>query len=278
MLTTTIIAFREFLEAFLLIGIFIGINQKLHLGKQKEILGAAGVGICMSLFLPIIVFLFESTAKNVFTEKNTDILEGYFLLFSGFFIAYVVFSLHASMKKYNKATIANAHEKMEKQIFDVSLFFTIVLFVAREGFEVALLVATTSLFSTFWTNMTGLFLGFLGAWVIGILTSITYVTFPIKKVFQYTQYLIVIMGAAMVMNGISMLTAIYLRVRIEKYLPLPLQFLPSDSTIIGHLLKNVFGLQQNMSVIQVLLMTVYVGIISLLFFNKHASLKVVEKY
>src|SRR6266581_531975 len=104
MFTTATIAFREFLEAFLLIGIFIGIDRKFKLGKQREILLAATLGIVISLLLPVVVFLFANEAKSVVTEKNSDLLEGYLLTFSGFFLAYVVFSLHRSLQHYVRKT------------------------------------------------------------------------------------------------------------------------------------------------------------------------------
>ena len=37
MFTTAIIAFREFLEAFLIVGVFLGISKKLNLNKEREI-------------------------------------------------------------------------------------------------------------------------------------------------------------------------------------------------------------------------------------------------
>src|SRR5258706_14228568 len=108
MLVTAIIAFREFLEAFLLVGIFIGIDRKLHLGKQKEIIFATVLGIFISLLLPIIAFNFANNVQTIFTEKNADGLEGYLLTFSGFFLAYVIFSLHRSMKEYQQAAMEDS--------------------------------------------------------------------------------------------------------------------------------------------------------------------------
>src|SRR6266478_939100 len=138
MLTTAIIAFREFLEAFLLIGIFIGVDKKLHLGRRREILFASLLGILISLLFPIIVFVFANNIHGILTEKNADIVEGYLLVFSGFFLAYVIFSLHIYMGKFRHEVIAKTNEKLQQNIFDISLFFTIVFFIIREGFEVAL--------------------------------------------------------------------------------------------------------------------------------------------
>ncbi len=273
MIVTAIIAFREFLEAFLLVGVFLGMDKKFHLGKRKEIFFATALGVSISLMLPLIVFLFAGSLHHIFSEKNTDTFEGYLLVFSGFFLSYVIFSLHEFMKYGKKETIQKANKKMQQEIFDLSLFLTIVFFIAREGFEVALLTATTSLFSVFWTNGEGLLLGFMAAACIGVATSLTYINVSIKKIFTYTEYFIVIIGAAMVKNGMSLLLQNYLHIHMEKFLPLPLQFLPSDTTILGHIINNIFGLQQEVGLIQLAIMGMYVLLIWSLFKVKRLQVK-----
>ncbi|MDE2025225.1 MAG: FTR1 family protein [Patescibacteria group bacterium] len=268
MLATAIIAFREFLEAFLLIGIFVGVDHKLKLGKGKEILSAAFLGTIFSLVLPIIVFFLTNKIRTIITERTTDIIEGYLLTFSGLFIAYVVFSLHAFLKDHSIKKISRAKQKLEEEAFDVSLFFTIVFFICREGFEVALLIAAVSVFSVFQSNLVGLLIGFTAAFIIGLATYCTYIKFSIKHIFRYTEYAIILIGAAMLKNGISLLLENYLHINLEKFLALPLQFLPSDNTIAGHLLKNLTGIQPNLSIIQVAVMGAYIFLISFFFMVK----------
>ena len=258
MIPTAIIAFREFFEAFLLVGIFLGIDKGLKLHRRKEIIFAVLVGVLFSLVLPCIVFLLSADMLHLVTEKTADTFEGFLLVFAGVFLAYVVFTLHAFLHEGKMQKIFQTKEKIEKEIFDMSLFLTIVLFIAREGLEIALLVATTSLFVTFWSNMFGLLLGFFLAGAIGLAVSFAYIKIPIKKVFVYTEYLIVIIGAAMIKNGISLLLNNFFRVDLGKIFPLPLHFLPSETTMMGHSLYNVFGVEQHMGVVQVLLMCFYI--------------------
>ena len=49
MITTAVISFREFLEAFLIVGVFLGISRKLNLKKEFEIGLAVIIGIIFSL-------------------------------------------------------------------------------------------------------------------------------------------------------------------------------------------------------------------------------------
>ncbi len=271
MITTLVIALREFLEVFLIIGVFLGISKKLKLKREKEILLASAIGILISLTLPTLVFLTGDRAKLILTEKNADLLEGYLMVFSGFFIAYVVFSLHNFFVLKRSRFIIDAHQKLQKNIFDLSLFLTIVFFIIREGFEIALFTATTSLFTKFFENMLGLIIGFITSATVGIGTFLAYIKFPVGKVFKITEYLIILLGASFVKNGLTELSEQYLGLHLENILPLRLTFLPLSETFIGHIFKNVFGLETNFSVMKLLIMVAYINLIFVLFLRKKAK-------
>lgn len=268
MLTTLIISLREFLEVFLIIGVFLGISKKLNLKREKEIILASGLGILFSLILPVFVFALGDRAKLVLTEKNADLLEGYLMVFSGFFIAYVVFSLHSFFVNKRSKNIIDAHQKLQKNIFDASLFLTIVFFIIREGFEIALFTATTSLFSKFAENLIGLLLGFMVSGILGIGTFLTYIRLPIGKIFKTTEYLIILLGAAFVKNGINELVEVYSGIHLSQIIPLKFSFLPASETFLGHILKNIFGLEQNFSLAMLVIMLAYIGLIYSLFLKK----------
>ena len=68
-----------------------------------------------------------------------------------------------------KEVIKKTKTRLEKRAFDFSLFATIALLVTREGFEIALFTASTSLFAIFFQNMLGLLVGFGFAGIAGTL-------------------------------------------------------------------------------------------------------------
>lgn len=274
MLSTLIISLREFLEVFLIIGVFLGISKKLHLNRGKEIIFASLLGLSISLLLPTIVFILGEKAQHIFTEKNADLLEGYLMVFSGFFIAYVVFSLHDFFVLKRSKSIISAHQKMQKNIFDLALFGTIVFFIIREGFEIALFTATTSLFSKFMENMIGLLLGFTISSLLGVATFFAYIKFSIGKIFKATEYVIVLLGASFVKNGLGELFEVHFDIHLDKLLPLPLTFLPGTGTFIGHMLKNLVGIEQNFSVAKLSIMIVYFVCVYFLFLRRESRVKV----
>lgn len=202
MIATLIISFKEFFEAFLVIGVFLGVSKKLKLKKEFEIILATVIGVTLSLILATFTYYFSNNAQIIFNEKNKETLENYLLIFSGFFIIYTVISLHNLLHKIHGKIIDNAHQKLQNSVFDISLFFTIVFLVFREGFEIALFTASTALFSVFLQNFIGLILGFILASIFGLLIFFTYLKLSIKKVFKITEYIIVLTGITMIINGV----------------------------------------------------------------------------
>lgn len=268
MITTAVIAFREFLEAFLIVGVFLGISRKMNLKKEFEIGLAAAIGLAISLLLSIGTYLLGDRARAVLTEESAEFLENYLLIFSGLFIAYVVFSLHNVLRLNRGGTLIKAHQKMQSKTFDVSLFFTIMFLVIREGFEIALFTASASLFAVFMQNVIGLLIGFAAATIVGVLTFFAYIKFPLGKVFKVTEYMIILLGASLVQNGITELLEHHLNVHISDILAIPLRFLPDKHSVLGHLLQSFFGIDREFSLVRLGIMIAYIGIIYMLFLKK----------
>ncbi len=271
MLATAIIAFREFLEAFLIVGVFLGISRKLKLKKELEIGLAATIGIIFSLALTTGTYIFGDRARTILTEKNADFLESYLLIFSGLFIAYVVFSLHDVIRRGRGQTLIAAHQKLQQNTFDLTLFFTIIFLVIREGFEVALFTASASLFSVFMQNFLGLLIGFASASILGLATFFAYIKFPIGRVFKATEYTIILLGASLVQNGITKLFETHLNMHLSEILSLPLSFLPDKDSLIGHILQSLLGIDRNFSLMRLALMIIYIGFIYLLFIKRRKA-------
>jgi len=268
MITIAILAFREFFEAFLIVSIFLGVSKKFDLRQEKEILSASGTGLIISLLLPVIVFFFGQYTKGMINAESAEVVEGFLLTFSGLFIAYVVFSLHKFMEPKRHTAIKKVKDKLiNRELFDISLFLTIVFFIGREGFEIALLTAANTVFSGFLQNLTGLLIGFTAAALVGTGIFFSYLKIPVCKIFQYTEYTIVLFGAAMVKNGLSELLEKYAHLEIGDIIPLPFKFLPSSESFIGHLVKQLGGLEQNFSLVMFGMMAIYILGMYLLFFR-----------
>lgn len=277
MFPTAIIAFREFLEAFLIIGVFLGISRKLKLKKEKEILFAALLGIFLSVLLSILVYGFGMTARGIFTETNADALQSYLLIFSGIFIAYVALSLHGMIRRGRGKMIIAAHTKLQQNTFDVTLFFTIIFLVLREGFEIALFTASVSLFADFIQNISGLVIGLMLASGLMCATYLAYLRIPLGKVMKATEYMIVLLGASLIQMGVTKFFEIKLGISLSTIFPFPLSFLPNAETAIGHIVQGFFGLDQAFSGARLAIMIGYIGIVLVFIFIRNKQKKLIVK-
>lgn len=241
----------------MIIGVFVGIDRKLDLGKSRAIIITSVAGILFSLVLPICTFYLSDLSKSIITEKSAYILEGYLMVFSGVFLAYIVISLHRYFKRLRGREILSLHEKMGSHSFSFSLYATILLFIVREGFEVALFTTSTSLFSTFAQNMIGLGAGFVLAALCGVLIAQAYLRVSLQKIVVATEYLIIMLGAALVKNGVAELAESLLDTSLSTMGSLPLGFLPDTSTFAGSLLKSLTGLEPQFSYAMMLIMFIY---------------------
>src|SRR3989338_110024 len=253
MLTTAIIAFREFLEAFLIVGVFLGVSRSLNLKREFEILLAAAVGIALSLLGTTGMYVFGDYARAILTEEKADFLESYLLVFSGLFIAYVVFSLHGMMNKNRAQQLNAAKEHLKGGAFKISLFLTVLFLVIREGFEIALFTARVSAASGF-----------------GLLTYLAYTHFPIEKIFRATEYAIILLGAALTQNGITKLFETHFAVRLSDMASFNFQFLPDEDSFLVHVLQGIFGVDQEFSLVRLVIMLAYVALIYIVFMKKPA--------
>jgi high-affinity iron transporter len=268
MFTTAVIGFREFLEAFLIVGIFLGVSQKLHLKKEKEIVLATVVGMVLAILLNVSVFFLGEYTRNMVTEQNADAIESYLQIFSGLFLVYVIFSLHQQMNHKRKEMIANAKDNIKKEMFDISLFLIIIFLVIREGFEIALFTASISLFSVFFQNLMGLLIGFFGAAIVGCSTYFAYTKFSIGKIYKATEYLIVLLGASLFQTGITAFLRTHFMFSLSQLGSFHLSFLPSEDSFVGSLLQGFFGVDSQFSAARLVVMIVYICTIYLLFLHK----------
>lgn len=257
MFASFLISFREYLEVFLIVGVFVGIDQKLSLGKTRNIVITSIIGILLSLVLPMLTFYVSDISKSIITAQSASVLEGYLMVFSGVFLAYIVISLHRYFKRLRGREILLLHERMGTHTFSYTLYATILFFILREGFEIALFTTSTSLFSTFVQNMFGLLGGFVLAAVCGICVTRAYVRISLQRVMVTTEYLIIMLGAALVKNGVAELAESQLGTSLSTMGSLPLGFLPDTSTFAGSLLKSLTGLEPQFSYAMMLIMFIY---------------------
>jgi len=218
MIPVFIIAFREFLEAFLSIGVLLSISSKFNLYRTKGILGGAFIGFIVVFILATVVFGTDSTVIKQLPKDSFDLIEGWLFTLSSFFIAYAVFSLHKILAFYSQENIKKVEAKIGQYKLSYWLLpFTAFLFVFKEGSEGIFFNVSNGLFYTFNQDLTGFGLAFLIALVCGF-TIQKFLSFvSLKRIFRITEVFIIFVGVDAITEGLETLATYYFNIDIGSY-------------------------------------------------------------
>lgn len=270
MATIIFITFREFFEAWLIIGLFLGLSEKLKLNRRREIISAIFIGMLIALLIPIFVFTYGGKLLSFWSESNVDALQGIIMVISSLMLGILALSLHKMIKHNHQSVIEKAKETSLEKEFDTALFVAVALNIIREGFEISLFAISLVIITKISELFIGLLIGFSIATLFGLVTMFVYEHLPIKKIFYYTEVIIMLIGAALFKNGIEKFMENILQLNISNYLPIPLHFLPNaEDSFFGHLINSLLGIDAEFSIIKLLLSAVYILVIYRLAFIKH---------
>jgi len=77
--------------------------------------------------------------------------------------------------------------------------------------------------------------------------------------------MVILMGAALVQNGMTKLFETSFNIQLSTIVPLHLTFLPNEDSIMGHLLQSFLGIDRELSGIRIAIMLIYIAVLYLLF-------------
>jgi high-affinity iron transporter len=190
-----IIAFRECLEAALIVGIIYTFLSKSNLTAQiKKMWSAVGAAIIASIG---VAFALEYVSTSIENESIAKLAESIFMYVTAGFLLYVVFWLSKSMGS------KDAVEKLASEAADSSskwsIFLLVFFAILREGFETVMFLFGSSLQTGF--SYVGFFSGIILASLIGYLIVIQGRRINLKPFFSVTSLFLVLFAAGMVAYG-----------------------------------------------------------------------------
>lgn len=218
MLPVFAVAFREFLEAFLSIGVLMGISAKFNLHRTKGIIGGSIIAFFLVFILATVVFGADSAILKHLPKESLYLIEGWLYTLSGLFIAYAVFSLHKILAQYSQEDIKNTEKKaIEYKTSNWLLPFTAFLLVLKEGCEGIFFNVTNGLFYSFTQDITGIGLAFLVALLCGLLLQKFLNLISLKRIFRITEVFIILVGINAITEGLETLSTYYFNIDISNY-------------------------------------------------------------
>lgn len=271
MVSSFLIALREGLEAFLIVGILISylfkINQKRYI---KHVIFGAALAIVLSIGL---AYLFELIFGG-FEGKIEKIFEGIVLLLAVIVLTYMIFWMNKQAKNIKSDIEVSVEKAIDKgKVF--SLFFLGFIIVFREGIETVLFFRAIS----FQTGARELVIG----GVIGIISSIVIVLiFFISTLKINLSLFFKITGIFILLIAAGLLSASIHEFQEAKLLPViwdhvyDLSKVINQDSITGGILKSLFGYNASPSLLEVVIYTAYIAIM-LIIISKFFQIKKIKK-
>jgi len=271
LVSSFLIALREGLEAFLIVGILISylfkINQKRYI---KHVIFGAALAIALSIGL---AYLFELIFGG-FVGRIEKIFEGIVMLLAVIILTYMIFWMNKQAKNIKSDIEVSVEKAIDKgKVF--SLFFLGFIIVFREGIETVLFFRAIS----FQTGARELVIG----GVIGIISSIVIVLiFFISTLKINLSLFFKITGIFILLIAAGLLSASIHEFQEAKLLPViwdhvyDLSKVINQDSITGGILKSLFGYNASPSLPEVVIYTAYIAIM-LIIISKFFQIKKIKK-
>jgi len=269
MLPALLITLREVIEASLIVATILGILVKLNnKPAQKVVYVATLTAFVASLALLACASLLGYKLQLLYSGTVEEFIEGVLMILSALFITWAVFFLHTYFAGYKVKLIQKISHSLSSSE-QKGLFFLTFTAVFREGFEIVLFLSTIYLSEDPSSVLTGAFIGLM----VGLLISAAFFTatlrMPIYYTFRFTSVLLILFAAGLLGRGIHEFAELRLLPGLGE---ITLGFMPQPTSLIGGIIKSIFGISQEMHGLQIALYAIFTGgMLWLLFFRKKLS-------
>lgn len=271
MVSSFLIALREGLEAFLIVGILISylfkINQKRYI---KHVIFGAALAIVLSIGL---AYLFELIFGG-FEGKIEKIFEGIVMLLAVIVLTYMIFWMNKQAKNIKSDIEVSVEKAIDKgKVF--SLFFLGFIIVFREGIETVLFFRAISFQTGARELVIGGVIGIISSIVIALIFYISTLKINLSLFFKITGIFILLIAA-------GLLSASMHEFQEAKLLPViwdnvyDLSKVINQDSITGGILKSLFGYNASPSLLEVIIYIAYIAIM-IIIISKFFQIKKIKK-
>ncbi|MEO8608226.1 MAG: iron uptake transporter permease EfeU [Chloroflexota bacterium] len=236
MIASLVIAFREGLEAALIVGIVLSYLSKTGQARHARY-AWAGVGaavlvsVALALVIQAIGAELEGPAEPIF-EGTMMLLAVGILTWMIFWMRYQSRTLKKSLEHEIQATIGAGHAR---GLFAVAFFA-----VAREGLETALFLSAAAFATNGTATIIGTILGLGAAVLVGYLIFASTIRLNLRTFFNVTGVLLLLFAAGLFANAIHEFQEVGLLFTLQEHV-WNLSPILSDESALGQVLKAMIG-------------------------------------
>lgn len=259
MLSSFFIAFREGLEAFLIVGIIISYLFKIG---EKRYIKHVIFGVIFAIVLSIgLAYIFELLFGGL-EGKVEEIFEGSVMLLAVVVLTYMIFWMNSQARKI-KSDIEISVEKAVYKGRIFSLFFLGFIVVFREGAETVLFFRAISYQIGSRELIIGGAIGIISSIVLALIFFVSTIKINLSLFFRITGILIMLIAAGLLSTSIHEFQEAGVLPIIKDNIYDISRILSTDS-IAGGILKSLFGYNPSPSLLEIIIYLTYIAAIIIL--------------
>lgn len=252
MLASLVLAFREGLEASLIVGILLGYLRKIEAQQYRRYIWlGVGLAVAASLAVAIVIQLIGYQLEG----QAEELFEGVVMLLAVGVLTWMVFWMRYQAQAYAE----QLHDELAEAIsLGQVRGLTSMAFLAvfREGVELALFLSAAVFIVDDGAALAGALVGLAAAVLVGVLVFYSSMRLDVRAFFQVTSVILLVFAAGLLAHGVHELQeAGVLPVLVEHVWDVN-HILDENSTV-GELLKTLVGYNGDPSLLEVIAYLIY---------------------
>ncbi len=256
MLPSLLLSLREGLEAALIVGIVIGLlnrldSQHLKASVWQGVAAAVAASILAGVALNLLGMEFEGQAEEIF--------EGLATLFAAGVLTWMILWIQ---KQGKNLKIRIETKTAQALVSGRNALFTLTFIaVFREGLELALFLLATSFVTEGFLTLIGAFVGLAAAVILGWVLFSSTMRLSLRGFFKVTNILLILFAAGLVAYGVHELNEAGWIPSVVEHV-WDINHILNEKSQVGLMLKTLFGYNGNPSLTEVIAYLVYIAILS----------------
>jgi high-affinity iron transporter len=252
MLASLVLAFREGLEASLIVGILLGYLRKIKAEQYRRYIWlGVGLAVAASLAVAIIIQLIGYQLEG----RAEELFEGIVMLIAVGVLTWMIFWMRYQARAYARQLHDDIAEAIDRgQLRGLTSMAFLAVF--REGVELALFLSAAVFVLDDATTLLGAMIGLAASVLVGIIVYLSTIQLNVRAFFQVTSVILMLFAAGLLAHGIHELQEAGVIPVIVEHVWDVNHILDENSTV-GELLKTLVGYNGNPSLLEVLAYIMY---------------------
>ena len=275
MLPTYLLSLREGLEAALIIGILLGALSKI---RRTDLSPTVWLGTLSAIGISILTAVLLTSFGMSLEDPAEAIFEGITMLIAAGTLNWMIFWM-SKQARFLKSELEAGVNKAAASAGKSGIFWLAFIAVVREGVELALFI-TAAFFAGNQSGVTSDIIQTLVGTILGVGTAAllswtlfaTAVRLDLRRFFQVTGLLLILFAAGLIAHGVHEFNEVGWIPSIVEHV-WNLDSVISETSLLGQLLKTLFGYSSSPSLTEMIAYFVYIAVVTILWRRDTAPVK-----